>query len=145
MWVYDFRTNMHFTRKQSALQRAHLENFVECYLPGKPRSERVEAGRFKAFTYDELIARDKANLDITWLRDESLEDLDTLLAPEVIAREIVEDLTAALAEFEAVTTALEAAAPPNGLQATLPHPAHGRQTRAQAANNSPTASGACTA
>ena len=63
--------------------------------------------RFTAFTYDELMARDKANLDITWLRDETLEDLDNLPAPEIIAREIVEDLTAALAEFEAVAAALE--------------------------------------
>ncbi|MGH3780104.1 MAG: N-6 DNA methylase, partial [Pseudonocardiaceae bacterium] len=110
LWVYDFRTNMHFTRKQNALQRDHLQDFVGCYLPGKPRSDRVEAARFKALTYDELIARDKANLDITLLRDESLEDLDNLPAPEVIAREIVEDLTAALAEFEAVAVALEATA-----------------------------------
>ena len=64
--------------------------------------------RFRFFTYDELMERDKANLDITWLRDETLEDLDHLPAPEVIAREIVEDLTAALAEFEAVAAALEA-------------------------------------
>lgn len=112
LWVYDFRTNMHFTRKQNALQREHLQDFVDCYLAGKPRSERVETERFKAFTHHELIARDKANLDITWLRDESLEDLDNLPAPEVIAREIVEDLTAALAEFEAVAAALEAAAQP---------------------------------
>ena len=56
----------------------------------------------------QLIARDKVNLDITWLRDESLEDIDNLPAPEVIAREIVEALTAALAEFEAVAAALEA-------------------------------------
>ena len=55
-----------------------------------------------------MIARDKANLDISWLRGESLEDLDNLPTPEVIAREIVEDLTAALVEFEAVATALEA-------------------------------------
>ena len=68
----------------------------------------MESERFKAFSYDELMARDKANLDITWLRDESLEDLDNLPAPEIIAREIVEDLTAALAEFEAVAAALEA-------------------------------------
>ncbi len=101
---------MHFTRKQNALQRSHLQGFVECYLPGRPRSERVEAERFKPFNYDDLIGRDKANLDITWLRDESLEDLDNLSAPEVIAREIVEDLTAALAEFEAVAVALEATA-----------------------------------
>jgi type I restriction enzyme M protein len=110
LWVYDLRTNQHFTLKQNPLRRKHLDEFVECYAPGKPRSERVESERFKPFTYDELRARDKANLDITWLRDESLEDLDNLPAPEIIAREIVEDLTAALVEFEAVATALEEAA-----------------------------------
>ncbi len=107
LWVYDLRTNQHFTLKQNPLTRAHLDDFVDCYLVGKDRAERVETERFKAFTYDELIARDKTNLDITWLRDESLEDLDNLPAPDVIAREIVEDLTAALAEFEAVAAALE--------------------------------------
>lgn len=59
---------------------------------------------------NELIARDKVNLAITWLRDDSLEDVDNLPAPEIIAREIVEDLAAALAEFEAVAAALEAGA-----------------------------------
>ena len=109
LWIYDLRTNQHFTLKQNQLRRHHLDDFVSCYLPGKPRSERVESEPFKSFTYDELVARDKANLDITWLRDESLEDMDKLPAPEVIAREIVEDLTAALAEFEAVALALESA------------------------------------
>lgn len=72
----------------------------------------TETERFHSFGYAELIAREKVNLDITWLRDESLEDLANLPAPEIIAREIVEDLTAALAEFEAVAAALEAAAGP---------------------------------
>ena len=76
----------------------------------RPRDERTESERWRSFAYDELIARDKVNLDITWLRDESLEDADNLPAPDVIAREIVEDLTAALAEFEAVAAALEARA-----------------------------------
>ena len=107
LWVYDLRTNQHFTLKQNPLRRKHLDEFVECYAPGRPRSERVVSERFRSFTYDELMARDKANLDITWLRDETLEDLDNLPAPEIIAREIVEDLTAALAEFEAVAAALE--------------------------------------
>lgn len=111
LWVYDLRTNQHFTLKQNPLTRAHLDDFVTCYAPGQDRATRTETERFHAFAYDELIARDKANLDITWLRDESLEDLDNLPAPEVIAREIVEDLTAALAEFEAVAAALEAAVP----------------------------------
>jgi type I restriction enzyme M protein len=99
--------------KQSPLRRHHLDEFVDAYLPGKNRSERVESERWKSFTYDDLIARDKVNLDITWLRDESLEDADNLPAPEIIAREIVEDLIAALAEFEAVAAALEASASPN--------------------------------
>ncbi|GAA2082893.1 class I SAM-dependent DNA methyltransferase [Pseudolysinimonas kribbensis] len=111
LWVYDFRTNVHFTLRQNPLTRAHLDDFVDAFAPGRPRDERVESERFRAFGYDELVARDKANLDLTWLRDESLENLDELPAPEVIAREIVDDLTAALAEFEAVAAALEAAEP----------------------------------
>ncbi|KQV75773.1 DNA methyltransferase [Aeromicrobium sp. Root344] len=107
LWVYDLRTNQHFTLKQNPLRRRHLDEFVEVYLPNKARDERVESERWKSFSYDELIARDKVNLDITWLRDETLEDVDNLPAPEIIAREIVEDLTAALVEFEAVASALE--------------------------------------
>lgn len=111
LWVYDLRTNQHFTLKQNPLSRQHLDDFVDCYLPGKDRAERVDTGdegRWRSFAHDELIARDKVNLDITWLRDESLEDMDNLPAPETIAREVVEDLAAALAEFEAVAAALEA-------------------------------------
>lgn len=107
LWVYDLRTNQHFTLKQNPLRRQHLDDFVECYAPGQPRSERIESERFTSYTYDELIARDKVNLDITWLRDASLEDTDNLPAPHLIAREIIEDLTAALADLEAVAVALE--------------------------------------
>ena len=77
---------------------------------GQARASASSPSGSSRSRYDELVARDKVNLDITWLRDESLEDLDNLPAPEVIAREIVEDLTAALAEFEAVAAALEASA-----------------------------------
>jgi type I restriction enzyme M protein len=107
LWVYDLRTNQHFTLKQNPLRRSNLDEFVEAFRAGRPRSERVESERFRSFGYDELVARDKANLDVIWLKDASLEDLDDLPAPEVIAREIVDDLTAALAEFEAVAVALE--------------------------------------
>jgi len=109
LWVYDLRTNQHFTLKQNPLRRDDLDDFVASYLPGRPRTERVESERWRSFGYDELVARDKANLDITWLKDDSLEDLDNLPAPEIIAREIIEDLSAALAEFEAVAEALEGA------------------------------------
>jgi type I restriction enzyme M protein len=106
LWVYDLRTNKHFTLKQNPLRRADLDDFVTAYKAGK-RGEREESERWKPFTHDEITARDKANLDITWLRDESLEDLDNLPSPDVLAREIVEDLSAALAEFEVVAAALE--------------------------------------
>jgi type I restriction enzyme M protein len=85
--------------------RSDLDDFVTCYNPAN-RQERKETDRFKSFTYDELLARDKASLDIFWLRDESLEDTDNLPPPEVIAAEIVEDLQAALAEFTAVAESL---------------------------------------
>jgi type I restriction enzyme M protein len=105
LWVYDLRTNQHFTLKQNPLRREHLQEFVECFRPGE-RASREESERFRRFTYDELLQRDKVSLDLTWLRDESLEDLENLPPPDVIAREIVEDLEAALAEFSAVTQSL---------------------------------------
>jgi type I restriction enzyme M protein len=108
LWVYDLRTNKHFTLKQNPLRRSDLDEFVSSYLSDRPRSERRESERWHSFGYEELMARDKVNLDITWLKDDSLEDIDGLPSPEVIAREIVEDLTAALAEFEAVAISLEA-------------------------------------
>lgn len=110
LWVYDFRTGQHFTLKQRKLTAAHLDEFVRCYRPGEPLADREETERFRAFTYDELVARDKTNLDITWLRDPDLDDGDELAPPEVIAQEIVEDLQSALAEFTAVADTLEATA-----------------------------------
>jgi len=90
--------------------RDRLFPFLAAYRSGEDRSTRRESERFKAFTYDQLMTRDKANLDITWLKDPSLTDADDGVPPEIIAREIVEDLQAALMEFEAVAAALEARA-----------------------------------
>jgi type I restriction enzyme M protein len=105
LWIYDLRTNQHFTLKQNPLARADLDDFVDCYRPGAI-GKREETERFKRFSYDELVARDKASLDIFWLRDESLEDTDNLPAPGIIAAEIVEDLEAALEEFRALAESL---------------------------------------
>lgn len=109
LWVYDFRTGEHFTLKQRPLREEHLAPFVEAFN-ADDRSARIESERFKPYSYDELVARDKANLDITWLKDPSLTDADDGVPPEIIAQEIVEDLTAALAEFAAVADALSARA-----------------------------------
>jgi type I restriction enzyme M protein len=107
LWIYDFRTNQSFTLKTRALERGDLDDFVNCYNPAN-RHERTETDRFKPFTYDELVGRDKASLDIFWLRDKSLEDTENLPPPEVIAAEIVEDLEAALAEFAEIAAILGA-------------------------------------
>jgi type I restriction enzyme M protein len=106
LWVYDFRTNQHFTQKTMSMKRSSLDEFVEVYKPDQ-RSSRVESERFKAFSYDELTARDKVNLDLIWLKDDSLEDVANLPAPEVIAREIMENLESALSEFSAIVEVLE--------------------------------------
>jgi len=107
LWVYDLRTNQHFTLKQNPLRREHLEEFVEAFRPGE-RVVREESERFHRFSYDDLVQRDKVSLDITWLRDASLEDVDDLPPPDVLAQEIVDDLEAAIAEFSAVAESLAA-------------------------------------
>ena len=113
LWVYDLRTNRHFTLKTNPLARSDLDEFVACYhSEDRERreptwSEKSLDGRWRAFTLDELLARDKASLDIFWLKDEALEDSANLPAPEVIAAEIVDDLRAALEAFEELQAALE--------------------------------------
>ena len=106
LWIYDLRTNLHFTLKENPLKRADLDDFVACYS-AKDRTKRTESERWKAFTYEELIKRDKVNLDIFWLKDESLEDSANLPDPDVIAAEIVEDLEAALEQFAAIAEDLK--------------------------------------
>ena len=101
LWIYDLRTNQHFTLKEHPLARADLDDFVAAFNPAN-RHERVERDRFKPFAYDELLKRDKVNLDLFWLKDEALEESANLPAPDVIAREIVDDLEAALEQFAAV-------------------------------------------
>jgi type I restriction enzyme M protein len=114
LWIYDFRTNVNITLKQNPLTRAALDEFVACYNPANRHeraatwSEANPQGRWRAYTLDELITRDKANLDIFWLRDESLEDSASLPEPDILAAEIVEDLRAALEQFEAIAEELQA-------------------------------------
>ncbi|HUW82032.1 MAG TPA: class I SAM-dependent DNA methyltransferase [Phycisphaerae bacterium] len=112
VWVYDLRTNMHFTLKTKPLKRADLDEFVECFKPGRIHdreptwSDDNPEGRWRCFEYDELIKRDKVNLDIFWLRDKSLEDSDDLPEPDVLAQEIADDLQTALEQFAAIAEEL---------------------------------------
>jgi type I restriction enzyme M protein len=101
LWIYDLRTNKHFTLKTNPLQYDDLKDFIQCYNP-ENRNVREESERFKCFTYDQLMQRDKINLDIFWLKDESLEDAENLPDPDVIAQEIAENLEVALEQFSQV-------------------------------------------
>ncbi len=111
LWIYDLRTNRRFTLKANPLTRTDLDDFVASYNP-ENRLQREESERFHSFTYDELVKRDKANLDIFWLRDESMEDTANLPPPDVIADEILEDLRAALEQLEEIAGDLGTGARP---------------------------------
>ena len=106
IWIYDLRTNMHFTLKTNPLKYEDLKDFIKCYNP-ENRMDRKETERFKAFTYDELMQRDKVSLDIFWLKDESLEDSENLPSPDIIASEIIENLESALEQFNGIYEELE--------------------------------------
>jgi len=114
VWFYDYRTNVHHTLKKKPLRLQDLNEFIELYNP-QNRHRRRETwdaegnpeGRWRKFSYDEIVARDKASLDIFWLRDKSLTDLDNLPEPEILALEIIESIEAALEDFRAVAESLE--------------------------------------
>lgn len=101
LWIYDLRTNLHFTLKENPLKRADLDDFIACYR-ATDRTRRKETDRFKPFPYEDLLKRDKVNLDIFWLKDESLEDSANLPDPATLALEIADDLEAALSQFAAI-------------------------------------------
>jgi type I restriction enzyme M protein len=113
LWIYDLRTNMDFTLKQKPLERDDLDEFVTCYNPAnrfdrKPTwSEQNPAGRWRAYSYDEIVARDKASLDIFWLRDDSLDDSSNLPDPDILAAQILADLEVALQQFREIVEGLE--------------------------------------
>jgi type I restriction enzyme M protein len=106
VWFYDLRTNKHFTLKTRTLKLDDLQDFIARYNPSN-RHQRVETERFKSFSFDALMARDKASLDLFWLKDDSLENLDDLPSPEVLQQEIIEHLEAALASFRDVAAGLQ--------------------------------------
>lgn len=106
IWIYDFRTNIHFTLKQHPMSDADLQDFISCYNP-ENRHERKETwseqnpdGRWRKFSVDEILKRDKTSLDIFWIKDKSLADLDNLPDPDVLADDIIENLQSALESFQ---------------------------------------------
>jgi type I restriction enzyme M protein len=113
IWYYDYRTNIHHTLKRKTMSAEDLADFVKCYHPAN-RQQRKQTwhatknteGRWRKFSYAEIIARDKTSLDLFWLKDKSLADLDNLPEPDVLADEIIENLEAGLNSFRAIATSL---------------------------------------
>jgi len=108
IWIYDLRTNIHFTLKENTLQLGDLNDFIKCYN-AENRFKRIETyseetpeERWRCFTYEEIIKRDKTNLDIFWIKDKSLDDLDNLPDPDVLAKELVDDLEDALENLKEI-------------------------------------------
>ena len=83
-----------------------LQDFIKCYNP-ENRHQREESERFKSFNYDELMKRDKVSLDIFWLRDESLEDMENLPNPDILAQDITANLKSALDQCSNLRTDLQ--------------------------------------
>ena len=112
VWIYDFRTNIHFTLKKNPMKLEDLQDFIKCYNPTN-RHNRVETyseenpeGRWRKFKYEDIITRDKTSLDIFWLKDKSLADLDNLPDPDILANEIIDDLEAGLESFREIVGAV---------------------------------------
>ena len=113
VWFYDLRTNMHFTLKQHPMTDEDLEEFIRCYNP-ENRYDRQETwsednpdGRWRRFTAEEILNRDKTSLDIFWIKDKALADLDNLPAPEELAEDILENLQSAMDGFSELLAALK--------------------------------------
>lgn len=113
VWYYDYRTNIRHTPKKNPLQYAHLEDFVKCFNPNDRKNRKEtwssdnEEGRWRKYSYEELTLRDKTNLDIFWLKDENLIDLDNLPEPDTILDEIIENIESALVSFKTIKENLE--------------------------------------
>jgi type I restriction enzyme M protein len=108
VWIYDYRTNIHHTLKKKQMTTTDLADFVQCFNP-ENRHKRTETwseenseGRWRKFTYNEILLRDKTNLDIFWLKDKSLTDLDNLPDPDILANEIIENLESGLNSFREI-------------------------------------------
>ena len=113
VWVYDLRTNVHFTLKKNPMTGADLQDFIQCYNPSN-RHNRTETwsesnpdGRFRRFSLDEIMSRDKTSLDIFWIKDKSLADLDNLPSPDELAGDIIDNLQIALDSIKELQAQLE--------------------------------------
>ena len=115
VWIYDYRTNIHHTLKKKPMRLEHLQDFINCYKPHNRRTRKQTwnakanpEGRWRKYDYKDIVARDKTSLDIFWLKDKSLADLENLPDPEELAEEIIENIEAGLNSFREIALSLNA-------------------------------------
>ena len=117
IWFYDYRTNVHHTPKKNPMRQEHLKEFIDLYngkninkreetWSADPSTGSGEEGRWRKYSYEDIIARDKTSLDIFWLKDKSLTDLDNLPDPDILANEIIENIESGLNSFKEIMEAL---------------------------------------
>jgi len=113
IWYYDYRTNVHHTLKRKPMRAEDLSDFIACYNPANRHVrketwhvEKNPEGRWRKYSYADIIARDKTSLDLFWLKDKSLADFDNLPEPTDLAEDIVENIEAGLNNFRTVLAAL---------------------------------------
>ena len=114
IWIYDFRTNIHFTLKKNPLKLEDLKDFIDCYNPENIQKrketwhpEKNPEGRWRRFLYEDILARDKTSLDISWIKDKTLTDLDNLPDPDILANDIIENLEAGIESFKEIYSTLQ--------------------------------------
>ncbi|MCF0232564.1 MAG: N-6 DNA methylase, partial [Enterococcus sp.] len=106
IWIYDYRTGIHHTLKQKPMKEEHLADFVKCYCPGELHkrketfSEDNPNGRWRRFTVEEILERDNASLDITWIKTGT--DISYISMSDILdeIHEKTKDISKATAKLE---------------------------------------------
>lgn len=112
VWYYDYRTNIHHTPKKNILRLDNLSDFIKCYSADNlsNRKETYSAenpnGRWRKFTHDQILSRDKTSMDIFWMKDNNLLDFDNLPEPDDLITDIIENIESALTNFKAIKDSL---------------------------------------
>lgn len=112
VWIYDYRTNIRHTPKKNPLKYEHLTEFIKCFRANnisereETWNEESEIGRWRKYSYEDIIERDKTSLDIFWLKDDNLIDLENLPEPDALIDDIIENIESALANFRTIKDSL---------------------------------------
>lgn len=97
VWIYDLRSGQNFSLRKNPIGPAHLAEFIQCYCAGE-KGKRKENNRFRRFKYSDIIAQEKANLDIQWQYEMGAAQCET---PQSLMKQIIQDLEEAVKAFAA--------------------------------------------